>query len=83
MSDARQIELDGYEARFGKYVEERGKFGKVSLTVGKQSFPVFWEDDEDLSDAENDESRRWFRRVLCNALHELVKAETVDNTKER
>lgn len=74
----REKELDGYEARYGKYVQERGPFGNMSLTVGVQRFPVFWEDDPDLTKQENDAGRRWFKRMLCNALHNLVEAETTE-----
>lgn len=80
MDEARQKELDQYEARFGKYVDEHGKFGMMAFTVGVQSFPIFWEDDPEASKEENDAHRKWFKRMLCNAIHNLVDAES---TKER
>jgi hypothetical protein len=45
------------------------------LTVGVQSFPIFWEDDPANSDNVNAAERRWFKRMLCCALHHLVEAE--------
>ena len=83
MNGTRQEELDGYEARFGKYLQEQGPFGMMGLKVNNQGFPIHWSDDPELSDQQNAEGRRWFKRMLCNALHELVKAETVGNTKAR
>ena len=80
---AREQELDAYEARFGKYVEEQGRFGIMSLKVGVQSFPIFWKDDDQATAEVNAADRRWFKRALCCALNELVKAETVDHTKEQ
>jgi hypothetical protein len=74
-ADARQLELDAYEARFGKYVEEHGLFNMLSIRVGVQSFPVYWEDDPENSDEVNAKERRWFRRMICCALHHLVAAE--------
>lgn len=77
MSDAekRQAELDGYEAKYGKYVADRGPFDMLRFTVGPQSFPIYWEDDPDQSQEQNDAERRWFKRMVCCALHHLVEAE--------
>lgn len=75
-ADARKVELDGYEAQYGKYVQERGPFDMISITIGPQRFPVFWEDDPESSDEQNAEERRWFKRMICCALHHLVVAET-------
>lgn len=79
---ARQVELDGYEARYGKYVNEHGPFAMPQIKVGVQSFPIFWEDDPELTPELNAEQRRWFKRMLCCALHHLVEAETNTPTKE-
>lgn len=75
-ADARQVELDEYEKRYGKYVEEHGPFAMLRLTVGPQSFPIYWEDDPEESPEMNEEQRRWMKRMLCCALHHLVEAET-------
>ena len=76
MDDAREKELDEYEARFGKYVEEHGPFGMIGFNVGAQGFQIYWNDDPDLTEEQNNEGRRWFKRMLCSALHNLVKAES-------
>lgn len=73
---ARQAELDLYEARFGKYVQENGPFGMLGLKIGVQRFPIHWEDDPAESSATNAAERRWFKRMLCCALHHLIEAET-------
>lgn len=72
---AREAELDAYEARYGKYVDETGPFNMPRIKVGPQSFPVFWEDDPEQSAELNAEERRWFKRMLCCALHHLVEGE--------
>lgn len=72
---ARERELDGYEGRFGKYFNEHGTFGKPALRVGVQSFALDWDDDPELTDAENAAHRRWFKRMLCCALHHLVEEQ--------
>lgn len=72
---ARKSELDGCEAQFGKYVREYGPLNMVHLTVGVQGFSVFWEDDPAQSPATNAAQRRWFKRMLCCALHHLVENE--------
>lgn len=74
--DARQKELDAYEERFGQYVEEHGPFGMMGLKVGNQGFPIHWHDDPEMTDEQNAEGRRWFKRMLCNALHNLVQEQT-------
>ena len=75
---AREKELDGYEARFGKYVNEHGTFGKVSLQIGSQSFAIE-RFDADQDDGEEDAvHRRWYKRMLCNALHNLVEEQNSD-----
>jgi hypothetical protein len=76
--DDRQAELDLYEARYGKYVQERGRFGMVSMKVGVQSFPIFWEDDPERTLEQNDWDRKWFKRMLCCAIHHLVTEQTID-----
>lgn len=73
---ARQAELDGYEERFGKYVQEHGPFGMMGLKIGNQGFPIAWNDDPEFTAEQNAEGRRWFKRMLCNALHVLVENET-------
>ena len=73
---ARQVELDEHEARFGHYVEENGPFDMMGLKIGNQGFPIYWTDDPELTKAENAQGRRWFKRMLCNALHVLVENET-------
>lgn len=70
--DARQAELDGYEAQFGKHVIEHGPFDMLRLNVGVQSFPIYWEDDPELSAELNAKQRLWFKRMICCALHHLV-----------
>lgn len=78
---ARQAELDGYEDRYGKYVNEHGPFAMPQIKIGIQSFPVFWEDDPEETPETNAEQRRWFKRMLCCALHHLVEEQVA--LKER
>ena len=75
LSEAREAELDRYEARFGQYVIERGTFDMLQLKIGVQSFPVFWEDNPECSEDVNNLERRWFKRMLCCAMHHLVEEQ--------
>ena len=75
MDPAREKELDEYEERYGKYVVERGSFGAPTLRVGVQSFAFYWDDDPSMTNDENDQHRRWYKRMVCCALHHLVEAE--------
>ena len=72
---ARKVELDGYEAQYGKYVNEHGPFDMIQLKVGVQGFPIYWEDDPEETRETNAEHRRWFKRMLCCALHNLVEEQ--------
>ncbi|MEL8056263.1 MAG: hypothetical protein AAGK66_08920 [Pseudomonadota bacterium] len=75
--EARRKELDAYEEIYGQYVKERGPFGMISITVGVQSFPIFWEDDPEFDEQTNSEGRRWFKRMICCALHHLVEEQKI------
>lgn len=78
-ADDRQRELDGYEAIYGKYVNLRGPFNMIHLKIGVQGFPIFWEDDPEETAEANEAHRRWFKRMLCCALHHLVEEQNASN----